>query len=296
MLSYAENTDKDIVKAGDLYYMCFQGVWFKSVDASGPWEVTGAVPKAIYEIPIDSPLHAVTYVTVEEDNDDWVEFSATPAYTGMIVAWGTAVWGNGYYYPPYVAQEGLHPAYIPRYPAYGYGAVYNPWTGTYGRGVAAYGPYGGAGAVARYNVSTGKYSRGPAAHGWLEARHSSVVYGNWRTTAVQGGDRWARSTRSTGSLTANITRAIETSQGDVYAGRDGNVYRKRGDNWEHYNNGGWNYFGPRERLTEAARLTVVQLDRESAIRAEGASRTSDLSSVRTGASPRRGSFHPRGGR
>ena len=26
----AVNTDKDIVKHGDLYYMCFQGVWFMS--------------------------------------------------------------------------------------------------------------------------------------------------------------------------------------------------------------------------------------------------------------------------
>ena len=30
------NTDKDIVKYGDLYYMCFQGVWFMSRAADGP--------------------------------------------------------------------------------------------------------------------------------------------------------------------------------------------------------------------------------------------------------------------
>ena len=29
----ATNTDKDIIKVGDLYYMCFQGVWFMSSDA-----------------------------------------------------------------------------------------------------------------------------------------------------------------------------------------------------------------------------------------------------------------------
>ena len=27
-VSRAVNTDKDIIKVGDLYYMCFQGVWF----------------------------------------------------------------------------------------------------------------------------------------------------------------------------------------------------------------------------------------------------------------------------
>ena len=31
----AVNTDKDILKVGDLYYLCFQGVWFMSTDADG---------------------------------------------------------------------------------------------------------------------------------------------------------------------------------------------------------------------------------------------------------------------
>ena len=35
---------------------------------TGPWEVTGTVPKEIYEIPVSSPSHNVTYVTVVEDN------------------------------------------------------------------------------------------------------------------------------------------------------------------------------------------------------------------------------------
>ena len=31
----AVNTDKDILKVGDLYYMCFQGVWFMSKRRTG---------------------------------------------------------------------------------------------------------------------------------------------------------------------------------------------------------------------------------------------------------------------
>src|SRR4029079_249458 len=61
----AVNTDKDIINVGDLYYMCFQGVWFMSKSAAGPWAVTGDVPKAIYEIPVSSPSYSVTYVTVQ---------------------------------------------------------------------------------------------------------------------------------------------------------------------------------------------------------------------------------------
>ena len=97
----------------------------------------------------------MTYVTVEDDDDEWVMFATAAAYTGLMVAWGCAVWGTGYYYPPYVGYGGLYPGYYPYYPTYGYSAWYNPWTGSYGRGAAVYGPYGGAGVGARYNPSPG---------------------------------------------------------------------------------------------------------------------------------------------
>ena len=40
----AVNTDKDVFKVGDLYYMCYQGVWFVGKSATGPWEVASSVP------------------------------------------------------------------------------------------------------------------------------------------------------------------------------------------------------------------------------------------------------------
>ncbi len=93
----AVNTDKDVFKIGDLYYMCYQGVWFSGKSASGPWEVASSVPQEIYQIPSSSPAHHVTYVTVEEDDDDdWVVFAAAAGYTGMMVAWGCTVWGTGW--------------------------------------------------------------------------------------------------------------------------------------------------------------------------------------------------------
>ena len=154
-LEYAVNTDKQIIKFGDLYYMCFQGVWFMSKSATGPWDVATSIPKEIYGIPSSSPAHNVTYVTVEDDDDEWVTFAAVAAYTGVMVAWGCAVWGTGWYHPPYWGWGGYYPFYYPHYPSYGYGAWYNPWNGAYGRTAVAYGPYGGAGVSARYNPSTG---------------------------------------------------------------------------------------------------------------------------------------------
>lgn len=40
-LSYGANTDNKVIKVRDLYYLCFQGVWFMSRGANGPCE-TGA--------------------------------------------------------------------------------------------------------------------------------------------------------------------------------------------------------------------------------------------------------------
>ena len=131
----AVNTDKDIVKYGDLYYMCFQGVWFMSAAATGPWEVATSIPQEIYSIPASSPVHHVTYVTVEDDDDDdeWVTFAYVAAYTGMMVGWGCVVWGSGWYYPPYVLRRVLR-RLLPVPHTYGMGAWYNPYTGAYGRG------------------------------------------------------------------------------------------------------------------------------------------------------------------
>ena len=278
-VSRAVNTDKDIIKVGDLYYMCFQGVWFMGTSASGPWQLSDSVPPQIYEIPASSPAHNVTYVTVVEDDDDdeWVTYAAVAGYTGMMVAWGCAVWGTGWYYPPYVWYGGGFPVYYPFYPTYGYGAWYNPWTGGFGRGAAWYGPYGGAGVGARYNPSTGVYSRGAVAWGPGGARgaaaaynprtgaygrtqQGSGVYGSWGATSVQRGNQWAQTARVTNRVTGTTTRVTRgsggggavtksgpqgtggiarTGSGDVYAGRDGTVYRRQDGTWQKYDNGGW---------------------------------------------------------
>jgi hypothetical protein len=364
----AVNTDKDIIKVGDLYYMCFQGVWFMAKGPTGPWEVTGSVPKQIYEIPVSSPSHSVTYVTVQESHDDSVVFVAAAAYSGVMIAWGCAVWGSGYYYPPYV-HYGPYPIYYPHYPTYGYSAWYNPWTGTYGRGAAVYGPYGGAGVGARYNPYTGAYARGAAAWGpyggaavgqaynprtgtyarggvavgpygargaaeaynprtgaYGATRQGSGVYGSWGTTGVQRGDQWATTSRVTSNVTGATSRVTQTSQGaavsrrgpqgsgfvganesgDMYAGHDGNVYRKQGDSWQKYDSGGWNSVQqptPQQRQQAQARATaagvdsstVGQLNRDSSARSEGAQRTRDAGSVRSGASSQAGSYRPSGG-
>jgi hypothetical protein len=272
----AVNTDKDVFKVGDAYYMCYQGVWFTGKAADGPWQVATSVPEQIYKIPVSSPAHHVTYVTIEEDDDDeWVVFAAAAGYTGMMVAFGCTMWGTGWYYPPYWGYGAYYPYYYPHFPTYGYSAWYNPWTGAYGRSAAVYGPYGGAGIGARYNPRTGTYARGAAAYGpygargvaqaynprtgtYAATRQGSNVYGSWGSTAVQRGDDWAKTNRYTNRATGATTRTVRSDegsavmrrgaeggrvgvgdQGNIYAGKDGNAYRRQDGTWQKYENGGW---------------------------------------------------------
>ena len=189
---------------------------------------------------------------------------------------------------------------------------YNPRTGTYSRGAAAYGPYGARGAASAYNPRTGAVGA---------TRQGSNVYGSWGRTGVARGDDWATTSRYTSNITGNTTRTVRTSDGDVYAGRDGNVYRKDGDGFQKYDNGGWNDVNRPEnqptqrsgdRATQGAGTTnrgtgsgwdsntAGQVTRDSAARAEGAQRTNDASRARSGTSSagsagRSGSYRPSGG-
>ncbi len=274
-LQRAVNTDKDIIKAGDTYYLCYQGVWFISAGPAGLWALAALVPEEIYQIPTSSPAHNVTYVTVEQDddaNDDWITYATVAGYSGMMIGWGCAVWGTGWYYPPYYWYGGYYPVYYPYWRTYGYGSWYNAYTGFYGTAGRIYGPYGGVGFGARYNPSTGTYARGAFAYGpygargaaqaynprtgnYMQTRQGSGVYGSWGSTQVKRGDDWASTKRFT-NRQGETTRVTRGEQGgminrrgegfvgkqgeNIYAGRDGNAYRRdQSGNWSKWENGQW---------------------------------------------------------
>jgi hypothetical protein len=280
-VAYAENSAFDVIQSGDRYYLCYQAVWFSSKSPNGPWEVTTMIPTEIYSIPASSPAHNVTYVTVVDDDPNYPTYGYTAGYMGVSVAYGCAMWGSGYYYPPYYHYGGGYPVYYPRPVAYGCGASYNPWTGAYGGYQAAYGPYGGVARGASYNPSTGTYARGGMAYGpngaqgYAQAynprtgtsastRQGSNVYGSWGSSHVQRGDDWVNTQRTTdnqgntkwkaqGSGGGSATGIHgqqgsgfvgQSGSGDVYAGKDGNVYRKTDDGWQSWDKGnGWSDAG-----------------------------------------------------
>ncbi len=271
-VSYAVNTPNDVFQVGSRFYCCFQGVWFAAPSATGPWSVADSVPGEIYTIPPTSPKYHVTYVGVVDSTPDTVTCSYTGGYEGDIVSSGVVVYGTAVtvsvwatgpyywgYYPPYYWGYGYYPPY--------YGGV-TYWAGAYGYGWSAYGPYGGAGYGARYNPATGVYSRGGYAYGpgggaawrtgynpstgtWAGQRGGYNAYGSWKQGAVTNGSDWARGGRVSNSQgTAGGFRTsggatgvgyrgeqgsgfvVKGSGGDVYAGKDGNVYhRDESGNW-----------------------------------------------------------------
>jgi hypothetical protein len=264
-LQRAANTPYDVVRVGDLYYLCFQAVWFVSASPTGPWEVADTIPDEIYDIPPSSPVYHTTYVEVYDSTPVHVTFGYTSGYWGVYYSSGCMVYGTGWYWPPYVYWGPYYPIYYPYPVSYGVSAWYNPNTGTYGRGASVYGPYGGMGRAAAYNPTTGTYGRGAAAwgpyqaRGWAEAYNPSTgtyartrqggnVYSSWGTTGIQRGDDWVRTahysdSRGTiaGYKTSEGTRGfVGRDENNLYAGRDGNVYRRDEEGWQKYDNGDWN--------------------------------------------------------
>ena len=271
-MSYATNTADKIVKVGDLYYLCFQGVWFMSTSAEGPWKTADSVPKEIYTIPASSPVYNITYVTQTTTSSGATEASSTAGYLGVFIIGATVgatiAYGSGYYYPPYYYYGPYpYPIYRPYPVTYGVGAYYNPHNGTYGYARGAYGPYGGVAGGAWYNPSTGTYGRaaggcnvygcagGAAAYNpytgaYGATRQGSNAYSQWGSSVVTKGDKWAQSahysdSRGTvaGARTSEGGRVVggsgQNGSGFVGQSGSGDVYAGKDGNVYKKTNNGW---------------------------------------------------------
>lgn len=313
----AVNSYNDILRVDGMYYLCDNAVWYVATSTDGPWVVADAIPAVIYSIPPSSPSYHVTHVHVYDSDDDGVETGYTSGYFGVSVAFGVAMYGSGWYYPPYYGYYpyggyAYYPYYYPYPYSYGGSAWYNPSTGMYGRSAVAYGPYGGYGRAASYNPRTGTYARGGAVWDSDEIAGRGVAYnprtgngiathryasdqGGWGESLVTHNDKWVatqsewdENSRTTefrtsegGSGTIERRREGDTvygagefqrdgeslstrsarneqggvvvgetgsgqrggigrsAEGDLYAGKDGTVYRRDEDGWHANTGDGW---------------------------------------------------------
>jgi hypothetical protein len=279
------NSPNDVLRYENTYYLCDNAVWYISMNADGPWTVADSIPTAIYSIPPSSPSYHVTHVHIYEDESDSESVSTgyTSGYFGVSVAFGVAMYGSGWYYPPYYGYPGYgYPFYYPYPYSYGASAWYNPNTGMYGRSRSVYGPYGGYGRGASYNPETGAYARGRAVWDNDEIAGSAIGYnprtgtgvatnryanesGGWGESLVTHNDKWLQTQSQCSSgppreRQAKLSASSRVIKRSVPANSSGETSRSRQSLFE----------GIRARLSATKRDPAKQMARyTSAMRTAG---------------------------
>jgi hypothetical protein len=252
-VAYGENTGHQVLRIEGIYYAVDNGVWFTSKDAMGPWAVADSVPEEeIDKIPAESPVYNVKYVTVYESTPEVVYVGYTPGYMWTYPYYGVPVYGTGWYYPPYWG-----PVYYPRPVTYGFHMTYNPWTG-WGFGMTvssgfltvgiAFGGYGGY----YHGYHGGYYPPGgyrPPHNCFNCDINIGNNVGNRPSTRPSGGTgNNLYGGRGGGTSAAARPSQLPASSGNrtakgpnnVYADRDGNVYRRDANGgWQSRESGGW---------------------------------------------------------
>ena len=276
----AVNSYNDILKVDNVYYLCDNAVWYQASSTDGPWVVATSIPAVIYSIPPSSPSYHVTHVHVYDSDDDSVSTGYTSGYFGVSVAFGIAMYGSGWYYPPYYGYYPYYgypyyPVYYPYPYSYGASAWYNPNTGMYGRSASVYGPYGGYGRAASYNPRTGTYARGEAVWDSNEIAGRGVAYnprtgtgiatnryanekGGWGESLVTHNDKWLqtqsewdKNSRRTDITTSEGGQGVVRREGSgddatragIARGGDGDIYAGKDGSVYRRDENGWSKRG-----------------------------------------------------
>jgi hypothetical protein len=185
-----------------------------------------------------------TGAVLADQDEDYYYYYPPPVYYSYGCGAYYNYWYGGYYGSGY--------RWYGPYGGVGYATAYNPATGTYARGAAAYGPYGSARVAQAYNPYTGGYARAAqvsTAYGTAtrvsgyNPATGNAVWGASRTSAY-GSAAAVRTSQGTGVAawnTANRQGAVaKTQNGNVYAAKDGTVYRKDSNgNWSQNSGNGW---------------------------------------------------------
>jgi uncharacterized membrane protein YgcG len=228
-LQYAPNTASPVIRVDAKSHSVVQnGVWFVAAAPTGPWAVATSVPAVIYSIPPNSPMHYVTYVRVYSSTPSTVFVGYTPGYYGTVMSTdGVVVYGTGYYYPAYIGTY-----WYPYPPTYGYGVGFSVgfFWGFAMAGGGYYRPccYGGGGVYVSHHTN-------------INIDNSYNRWGNGAQAQPRPATRDVQNKQ-----VGNTTFAKGAGSNNVYAGRDGEVYRRNeGGDWQKYDGrgNGWSDVG-----------------------------------------------------
>ncbi len=290
---YAVNTNKSVLMIDGRYYCCDDAIWFESGDPLGPWSVCTSVPDKIQEIPPDNPLYNVKYVNIYDVTPDYVYMGYTPGYCYSYAYGPTVVYGTGFYYDPWYGNY-----YYPWPVTYGFGVNWNPYTGwgfSFGVGFGGpydwfcfgwYPPYYGYWGPVGYR---GGYYHGYH-HGYEEGHEhgrydSRNYYGPRGGTSVDNNIYYRREkgvnsgVRPSGrpsegnrASTGIRNAARPVAPNNVITDKQGNVYRKNGENYQKRENGNWSNM---DRTNKNVSPGAGNLDKEFQNRQRGESRTQE---------------------
>jgi hypothetical protein len=288
-MEYAVNTSSSVIKVGERYYCCHQGVWYLAATPQGPWQVADQVPDDIYTIPPSNPHYNTTYVHVYDSTPEVVYTGYYPGYVNSYVYGGCVVYGTGWYYPPYVSPY----YYYPHYPTWGYGVGWNPWYGwgvgaswgygafTISVGFGGWGGYGGwygggyyrppyyGGYPPRPGVPPGYRPPGSRPGGPQVTPHNNNLYASPQNRA-----RNAAAPRDRSATPAN--RVAQGGANNVYTDRNGDVYRRNNDgSWQQRDKGSWSRpeAGQGNRPSTGGYDRPTSLERDYQARSRGSDRT-----------------------
>ena len=246
-LEYVVNSPYPVIKV-DAYtwYSLKDAVWFVGSSVNGPWSVAAFVPEIIYTIPPSSSLHYVTYVYVFASTPQTVTVGYTPGYYGTVLApTGVVVYGTGYVYPPIYVGAVWYPPPV----TYGFGAgfFWGSVTGfAFGAAAGAiwggaWGHYGGYASFTSVHINNfNSYNH------WSSTQVHTNVQSDYNKMTPQQRQQAQRDyNKRTGQLTSqqrsNLQNRASTRPNDVYAGKDGNAYKRGSDgSWQQHSSGGWN--------------------------------------------------------
>jgi uncharacterized membrane protein YgcG len=297
-----------------MYYCCNKAAWYEAGDPNGPWKVSTSVPQEIYTIPPSCPIYNVKYVNVYNSTPDVVNVGYTSGYTGSYVAnGGTVVYGTGYAYPAYVSNT----VYYPPPATYGYAPTYNQSNGGWmfatglllgaAIGVAASDDHyhnsgwwgGGYGDVdididrSFNNVNLNRSGNINRNNNIYNRKDNQLR--NAKQQPADRRDQLAKDTRR--DQRKPDTRDAKPGQkpgtgkrndNNVFAGRDGDVYRKSDKGWEQRDQNKWSNPAKNENTRKNFENKQPNLDRDNKARQRGAEKTNNFERSRSSGSNRGG--------
>ncbi|MCX6354557.1 MAG: hypothetical protein NTZ78_06595 [Candidatus Aureabacteria bacterium] len=265
-LEYAVNTSDAVIEADKKYYCCRNAIWYVAATPVGPWEVCVSVPKEIYAIPPDCPVYNVRYVNVYSSTPDTVSVGYLPGYTGSYVYNNTVVYGTGYSYAPWCGAE-----FFPAPVTWGFGPVYNVSNCSWGYRNTPWGAYG----YANWGDGHGGWWGPNGYHPWNESNWDNLKAHDGKVT-VDGKTYTPQQLRNNlyhnrnqeahlsdqAKSALNSPKVSQALQNNVFADRNGNVYRSMKDGWEQYGKNGWTKnFPPPDNARPSARQAPSGVNR-----------------------------------